>query len=194
MTHHTTENCCYYNKTTVTIQQNPHYCLYYKKITYIKLTAAAREVRRTIANEPVDLFPADPLVLTWRRGAFKDFSLTPGEKQRSRLVLPTWSTAGLILGFCPANERRRYKVTRLSLAGRQPRISPQQYSVLTTSIPYACPYLDRYGCPYLDRYGCLLTWPELTLKHRETPGCVVSTLATDARVLKHQAISIYNAD
>ena len=34
----------------------------------------------------------------------------------------------------------------------------------------------------------------LTLKHRETDGCVVSTVATDALVLKHQAISIHNAD
>ena len=35
---------------------------------------------------------------------------------------------------------------------------------------------------------------ELTLKHRETHGCVVSTVATDALVLKHLAISIHNAD
>ena len=34
----------------------------------------------------------------------------------------------------------------------------------------------------------------LTLKHRETHGCVVSTVATDALVLKHQLISIFNAD
>ena len=34
----------------------------------------------------------------------------------------------------------------------------------------------------------------LTLKHRETHGCVVSTVATDALVLKHQAISIHSAD
>ena len=34
----------------------------------------------------------------------------------------------------------------------------------------------------------------LTLKHRETHGCVVSTVATDALVLKHQAISIHNAN
>ena len=34
----------------------------------------------------------------------------------------------------------------------------------------------------------------LTLKHRETHGCVASTVATDALVLKHQAISIHNAD
>ena len=34
----------------------------------------------------------------------------------------------------------------------------------------------------------------LTLKHWETHGCVVSTVATDALVLKHQAISIHNAD
>ena len=34
----------------------------------------------------------------------------------------------------------------------------------------------------------------LTLKHRETHGCIVSTVATDTLVLKHQAISIHNAD
>ena len=34
----------------------------------------------------------------------------------------------------------------------------------------------------------------LTLEHRETHGCVVSTVATDALVLKHQAITIHNAD
>ena len=34
----------------------------------------------------------------------------------------------------------------------------------------------------------------LTLKQRETHGCVVSTMATDALVLKHQAINIHNAD
>ena len=34
----------------------------------------------------------------------------------------------------------------------------------------------------------------LILKHREMHECVVSTVATDALVLKHQAISIHNAD
>ena len=34
----------------------------------------------------------------------------------------------------------------------------------------------------------------LTLKHQEMHGCVVSTVATNALVLKHQAISIHNAD
>ena len=34
----------------------------------------------------------------------------------------------------------------------------------------------------------------LTLKHRETHGCIVSTVATDALVLKHQVISILNAN
>ena len=34
----------------------------------------------------------------------------------------------------------------------------------------------------------------LTHKHLETHGCVVSTVATDALVLKHQAISIHIAD
>ena len=31
-------------------------------------------------------------------------------------------------------------------------------------------------------------------KHGETHGCVVSTLATETLVLKHQAISIHNTD
>ena len=35
---------------------------------------------------------------------------------------------------------------------------------------------------------------QLTLKHRETHGCVVSTVATDALVLKYQAISILSTD
>ena len=34
----------------------------------------------------------------------------------------------------------------------------------------------------------------LTLKHQDTHGCIVSTVATDALVLKHQAISIHIAD
>ena len=34
----------------------------------------------------------------------------------------------------------------------------------------------------------------LTLKHRETYECIVSTAAADALVLKHQAISTLNAD
>ena len=34
----------------------------------------------------------------------------------------------------------------------------------------------------------------LTPKHREARGCVVSTVATDALVPKHQVICILNAD
>ena len=44
---------------------------------------------------------------------------------------------------------------------------------------------------WLVLYDALLV---LTLKHRETHGCVVSTVATDALVLKHQAISILSTD
>ena len=33
-----------------------------------------------------------------------------------------------------------------------------------------------------------------TLKHQEMHGCIVSTVATDALVLKHQAISILGTD
>ena len=42
--------------------------------------------------------------------------------------------------------------------------------------------------------GALSVSVHLTLKHRETHGCVVSTVATDALVLKHQAISILSTD
>ena len=38
-----------------------------------------------------------------------------------------------------------------------------------------------------------IVW-RLTLKHRETHECILSTVATDALVLKHKAISILNAD
>ena len=34
----------------------------------------------------------------------------------------------------------------------------------------------------------------LTYKQLETHGCVLSIVATDALVLKHQAIGIYSAD
>ena len=40
-------------------------------------------------------------------------------------------------------------------------------------------------------YTEMINIGNLTLKHRETHGCVVSTVATDALV---QAISIHNAD
>ena len=37
-------------------------------------------------------------------------------------------------------------------------------------------------------------WHTLTLEQREPYGFVVSTVATDALVLKHEAIIIHNAD
>ena len=42
--------------------------------------------------------------------------------------------------------------------------------------------------------GLISLFSRLTLKHRETHVCVVSTVATDALVLKHQAISILSTD
>ena len=47
---------------------------------------------------------------------------------------------------------------------------------------------------WVERLSMFLKRWWLTLKHRETHGCLVSTVATDALVLKHQAISIHNAD
>ena len=43
-------------------------------------------------------------------------------------------------------------------------------------------------------YGWMSHMNPLTPKHWEMYGCVVSKVATDALVLKHQAISIHNAD
>ena len=51
-------------------------------------------------------------------------------------------------------------------------------------------YLGQTCWTTQKKQQCVL----LTLKHRETHGCVVSTVATDALVLKHQTISIHNAD
>ena len=48
--------------------------------------------------------------------------------------------------------------------------------------------------PVVCRHKASLDRNTLTLKHRETHGCVVSTVATDALVLKHQAISIHSTD
>ena len=48
---------------------------------------------------------------------------------------------------------------------------------------------------FLDAFSWMKMYEfHLTPKHWETHGCVVSTVATDALVLKHQAISIHNAD
>ena len=62
----------------------------------------------------------------------------------------------LILGLCPANERRRYK--RLSLAGSKPRIIPELYCVwlhiniynqLLLKKDFVLPYYDTYVfCEY----------------------------------------------
>ena len=57
---------------------------------------------------------------------------------------------------------------------------------------------DKLGDGWTDGQTQATTMPRvkslLTLKHRETHERVVSTVATDALVLKHQAISIHNAD
>ena len=52
--------------------------------------------------------------------------------------------------------------------------------------------LNTFSLPTMVSFP--LTHQGLTLKHRETHGCLVSTVATDALVLKHQTISIHNAD
>ena len=87
----------------------------------------------------------------------------------------------LIPGLHPANERRRYKVTRLSLAGRKPRISPvvflRQHThdfvfslfavvespVLPKCVPFA--HISRgqsYDCPISHVFTRRIKWPGLS--------------------------------
>ena len=56
------------------------------------------------------------------------------------------------------------------------------------------PYIKLCKLDHVVSRAQIQSLVPLTLKHRETHGCVVSTVATDALVLKHQAISIHNAD
>ena len=55
---------------------------------------------------------------------------------------------------------------------------------------------NKYGLVYWQSFAqpWVSIYLPLALKHREKHGCVVSTVATDALVLKHQPISIHNAD
>ena len=67
-----------------------------------------------------------------------------------------------------------------------------------TSLTSVIDKIATFLTSYLMSVEYSLIWytgfNRLTLKHRETHGCVVSTVATDALVLKHQTISIHNAD
>ena len=53
---------------------------------------------------------------------------------------------------------------------------------------------DFHDITEIDLIQIYFDLVSLTPKHRETHGCVVSTVAADALVLKHQSISIHNAD
>ena len=47
---------------------------------------------------------------------------------------------------------------------------------------------------YIETGSWMKVYNKLAPKHWEMHGCVVSTVATDTLVLKHQAISSHNAD
>ena len=59
---------------------------------------------------------------------------------------------------------------------------------LAQTSSYTAVYLNKLlsGHPFLTQF--------LTHKQLETHGCILSIVATDALVLKHQAICIHNAD
>ena len=61
-------------------------------------------------------------------------------------------------------------------------------------IPDASCLIDKFVFVLWQLAHPFLTFGLLTLKHQETHGCVVSTVATVALVLKHQAISILSTD
>ena len=54
--------------------------------------------------------------------------------------------------------------------------------------------LIKYLYIYIYILTIFIESDPLILKHRETQGCEVSTVATDALVLKNQAISILSTD
>ena len=62
---------------------------------------------------------------------------------------------GLILGFRPANERRRYKVTWFSLAGCKPRINPvyHQQHIRNYNV-FLVPFILCTNCKLLDFTIC----------------------------------------
>ena len=54
------------------------------------------------------------------------YGKNPISQAMCQLLIQLHDRPGLILGLSPANGRRRYKVTHLSLAGHKPRISPDR--------------------------------------------------------------------
>ena len=68
-----------------------------------------------------------------------------------------------------------------------------QFTVEWFLAPFTLTQCTKLAVARSPNATCQL-YGRLTLKRRETHRCVVSTVATDALVLKHQAISIYNAD
>ena len=86
------------------------------------------------------------------------------------------------LGQCWLKSVSPYVFTR-------PQCTTFMYKMYTKSV------ILTKGCSVKPHKHLLInSYHTLTLKHRETHGCVVSTVATDALVLKHQAISIHNTD
>ena len=75
------------------------------------------------------------------------------------------------------------------------------YFICTLIVPYSNSSLDKQNTTGIHNqtlYRCKMELNihgnHLAPTHRETHVCVVCTVATDALVLKHQAISIHNAD
>ena len=84
-----------------------------------------------------------------------------------------------------------FKMVTMPLAIRSHKLN-EMLSFRPPSTKGAKPLAATVRNEELDMFTSMSLW--LTLKHRETHGCVVSTVATDALVPKHQAYSIHNAD
>ena len=102
----------------------------------------------------------------------------------------------------PVNSLRpsdTYASVNQTIIGWDNGLSPGQHQAITWTNAVILP-IGALGRNFneilmeIQIIRCVWKCHLLTLKHWEMHGCVVSTVATDALVLKHQAISIHNAD
>ena len=71
----------------------------------------------------------------------------------------------------------------------------QYHNICESTVILASLQISKHVSLFITlSYLSNIVFSPLNLKHRETHGCLVSTVATDALVLKHQAISILSTD
>ena len=82
--------------------------------------------------------------------------------------------AVLTLGLLPANERRRYKVTRLSLAGQNPRISPVKYCLSQ----HCCLHVGNIICHHsINTYLLITTEANVICHYSDNVSLTICVIA-----------------